>query len=91
MVNPWMRAEPIRITDKNAKFHSHRHTFYSLANELIDGVNERIPERFAEAIAGHSDGRTSRRYGEIPIPTLAAHVERLPDPTMELRPFLAPE
>jgi integrase len=91
MVNPWMRAEPIRITDKNAKFHSHRHTFYSLANELIDGVNERIPERFAEAIAGHSDGRASRRYGEIPIPTLAAHVERLPDPTMELRPFLAPE
>jgi integrase len=82
MVNPWMRKEPTSITDKNAKFHSHRHTFYSFANELVDGENERIPERFAEAIARHSDGRASRKYGDIPIATLAAYVERIPDPTV---------
>jgi integrase len=83
IVNPWMRAEPIKITDKNVKFHSHRHTFYSIANELIDGENPRIPERFAEKIAGHSDGRASRKYGDVPIATLAAYVERIPDPTLE--------
>ena len=83
LLNPWMRRNPIGIIDKNATFHSHRHTFYSLANELVDGENERIPERFAEPIAGHSDGRASRKYGEIPIATLAAYVERIPDPTCE--------
>jgi integrase len=82
IVNPWLRA--LGIKDKNASFHSHRHTFYSLANELMDGENPRIPERFAEAIAGHSDGRASRRYGDIPIATLAAYVEKLPDPTNEI-------
>jgi integrase len=79
LLNEWMRE--LGITDRNVTFHSHRHTFYSFANELIDGANERIPERFAEAIAGHSSGRASRRYGHIPIATLAAYVERIPDPT----------
>jgi integrase len=83
LLNPWMRRKPVGISDKNATFHSHRHTFYSLANELVDGENERIPERFAEAIAGHSDGRASRKYGEVSITTLAAYVERIPDPTCE--------
>jgi integrase len=82
LVNEWMRAEPIVITDRNVTFHSHRHTFYFFANELDDGENERIPERFAEAIAGHSSGRASRRYGHIPIATLASYIERIRDPTM---------
>jgi integrase len=80
VVNPWLRDLGIR--DKNASFHSHRHSFYSLANELVDDENPRIPERFAEAIAGHSDGRASRRYGDIPIATLASYIERIPDPTI---------
>jgi integrase len=81
IVNRWLRK--LGITDKNASFHSHRHSFYSLANELLDDENPRIPERFAEAIAGHSDGRASRRYGDIPIATLASYIERIPDPTAE--------
>jgi integrase len=82
LVNEWMREPPIEITDRNVTFHSHRHSFYSLANELLDDENPRIPERFAEAIAGHSDGRASRRYGDIPIATLASYIERIPDPTI---------
>ena len=81
VVNPWLRE--LGITDKNASFHSHRHTFYSLANELMDDENPRIPERFAEKIAGHSDGRASRKYGDVPIATLAAYVEKIPDPTLQ--------
>jgi integrase len=82
MVNEWMREKTIGITDRHVTFHSHRHTFYFFANELIDGENERIPERFAEAIAGHSSGRASRRYGHIPLATLASYIERIPDPTV---------
>ncbi len=79
VVNAWLRS--IEITDKQATYHCHRHTFYSFANELMNDETPRIPERFSEAICGHSSGKASRKYGSIPIATLASYVERIPDPS----------
>jgi integrase len=81
----WLR-NTVRITDKRAVFHSHRHTFITASRVKINDHGDlRIPQEARIAITGHADGERRSvhgSYGEWPIATLKALIERIPDPTL---------
>jgi integrase len=79
VMGEWLRG--IGITDRNAVFHSHRHSFIDLAREMVNG-EMRIPIEPRRAITGHANGAADADYGIFPISTLAALIERIPDPTV---------
>lgn len=54
--------------------HAWRHWFKEQA--FIVG----IPEKIADAIVGHSQATTGRRYGQVSIRTMARELKRIPDP-----------
>jgi hypothetical protein len=37
-----------------------------------------IPERIVDAIQGHAPTTVSRSYGSVPLPLMAASIEKLP-------------
>ncbi len=81
----WLR-NVVKITDKRAVFHSHRNTFISTSRVKINDHGDlRIPQEARIALTGHADGErrtVHASYGEWPIATLKALIERIPDPTL---------
>ena len=84
----WLR-NVVGIKDKRAVFHSHRHTFITASRiKINDHGDLRIPQEARIAITGHADGerRTVHgSYGEWPIATLKALIQRIPDPTISVQ------
>jgi len=64
----WLRR--IGITDRRKVFHSHRHTFKTLARGIM-------AEEIHDAITGHSNGSVGRDYGHYPIAMLAQAIEKI--------------
>ena len=88
----WLR-KVVGITDKRTPFHSHRHTFITATRVRRNEHGDlRIPVEARIAITGHTDNEKSSvgaKYGEWPIATLKALIERIPDPTLPTEPAMA--
>ena len=68
----WVRSE-VGITDPGlAPNHGWRHTFKTRA--LASNMEERI----ADAIQGHAPASVGRRYGTVPLETMAEAIARMP-------------
>lgn len=82
----WLRGT-VGVTDPLTPFHSWRHTFITASRVRIDERGTlRIPREVRIAITGHAEGEKSSvgdSYGDWPMATLKAHIERIPDPTVE--------
>ncbi len=73
IIMDWLR-NVVGIKDTNAHFHSHRHGFKTMARQ------HEVEEQYADAICGHDNGATGRKYGRYPYPVLRREIDRIPDP-----------
>ncbi|HEV2188803.1 MAG TPA: hypothetical protein VGR70_16445 [Stellaceae bacterium] len=93
VMSEWLREE-VGITDKRAVFHSHRHGFITMSRQIVNQYGDmRIPLEARVAITGHANGERRSvhgSYGEFPITTLKALIERIPDPTAEVAQATGP-
>jgi integrase len=64
--------EIVRLESPASPSHGFRHTFKTLARRV------KMPEDVHDAITGHARGGVGRTYGEMPLPTMAVELARLP-------------
>lgn len=76
----------LAIVDRRKVFHSTRHNFKSACRRA------QLHEELHDALTGHSNRSVGRNYGEgIPISALAAAMERITYPGLDLSPLLKRE